>query len=51
MSRISSGIPIIALTSHEKNCRRVTLFRGVYQISFNEKGIFDHAVLNRSIVE
>jgi pyruvate kinase len=51
MSRISSGIPIFALTSHEKTCRRVTLFRGVYPISFNEKGISDHAVLNRAIVE
>ena len=51
MSRISSGIPIFALTSHEKTCRRVTLFRGVYPVSFNEKGIQDHAVLNRAIVE
>jgi pyruvate kinase len=51
MSRISSGIPIFALTSHEKTCRRVTLFRGVYPISFEEKGILDHAVLNRAIVE
>lgn len=51
MSRISSGIPIFALTSHEKTCRRVTLFRGVYPISFNEKGIHDHAVLNRAIVQ
>jgi pyruvate kinase len=51
MSRISSGIPIFALTSHEKTCRRVTLFRGVYPISFNDRGIVDHAVLNRAIVE
>jgi pyruvate kinase len=51
MSRISSGMPIFALTSHEKTCRRVTLFRGVYPIFFNEKGISDHAVLNRAIVE
>jgi pyruvate kinase len=51
MSRISSGIPIFALTSHEKTCRRVTLFRGVYPISFDEHGIHDHAVLNRAIVE
>jgi pyruvate kinase len=51
MSRISSGIPIFALTSHEKTCRRVTLFRGVYPIFFNEKGIHDHAILNRAIVE
>ncbi|SMF94452.1 pyruvate kinase [Methylomagnum ishizawai] len=51
MSRISSGIPIFALTSHEKTCRRVTLFRGVYPISFDDRGIHDHAVLNRAIVE
>lgn len=51
MSRISSGIPIFALTSHEKTCRRVTLFRGVYPISFTEGGIVDHHVLNRAIVE
>lgn len=51
MSRISSGIPIFALTSHEKVCRRVTLLRGVYPISFNEKGISEHAVLNRAIAQ
>ena len=51
MSRISSGIPIYALTAHEKTCRRVTLFRGVYPISFSPVGIVDHAVLNRAIVE
>lgn len=51
MSRISSGIPIFALTAHEKTCRRVTLLRGVYPISFSEKGISDHAVLNKAIVE
>ncbi|MGZ8216503.1 pyruvate kinase [Methylomagnum sp.] len=51
MSRISSGIPIFAFTSHEKTCRRVTLLRGVFPVPFNEKGIYDHAVLNRAIVE
>lgn len=30
MSRISSGIPIIALTPHLSTRRKVTLFRGVY---------------------
>jgi pyruvate kinase len=50
MSRISSGIPIYALTTHERTCRRVALFRGVYPISFSEKGISDHAVLNSTIV-
>lgn len=34
MSRISSGIPIFALTRHVESRRRVTLFRGVYPVSF-----------------
>jgi hypothetical protein len=50
MSRISSGIPIFALTPHDKMCRRMTLFRGVYPISFKPE-TSDHAVLNRAIVE
>ena len=51
MSRISSGIPIFALTSHEKTCRKVTMYRGVYPISFDETGITDHHVLNLRIAE
>jgi pyruvate kinase len=35
MSRISSGIPIFALTRHEATRRRVTLYRGVYPIAFD----------------
>jgi pyruvate kinase len=34
MSRISSGIPIFALTRHEATRRRVTLYRGVYPVRF-----------------
>jgi pyruvate kinase len=34
MSRISSGIPIFALTSHVDTRRKVTLYRGVYPVSF-----------------
>ncbi len=34
MSRISSDRPIYALTSHVETRRKVTLFRGVYPISF-----------------
>jgi len=34
MSRISSGVPIYALTPHEHTRRRVTLFRGVYPVNF-----------------
>ncbi|MDH5517163.1 MAG: pyruvate kinase [Gammaproteobacteria bacterium] len=35
MSRISSGIPIYALTRHEQTKRRMTLYRGVYPMSIN----------------
>ena len=35
MSRISSGIPIYAMTRHVQTRRRVTLFRGVYPVSFD----------------
>ena len=37
MSRISSGIPIFALTNHEKTCRLVSLYRGVYPVMLTEK--------------
>ena len=50
MSRISSGIPIFALTPHEKICRKMTLYRGVYPITFHHQTL-DHAVLNKAIVE
>ena len=33
MSRISSGIPIFALTKHVETRRKVTLYRGVYPVS------------------
>jgi len=33
MSRISSGIPIYALTPSRSTLRRVTLYRGVYPVS------------------
>jgi pyruvate kinase len=35
MSRISSGIPIIAMTPYLETRRKVTLYRGVYPISIN----------------
>ncbi len=34
MSRISSGIPIYALTRHERTSRRVSLYRGVYAVDY-----------------
>ncbi len=49
MSRISSGIPIYALTSYVETRRKVTLYRGVYPVSFEvtdeDRGkIFSEAV-------
>jgi pyruvate kinase len=35
MSRIRSDIPIYAFTPHDSTRRRVTMYRGVYPISFN----------------
>ncbi|NND65545.1 MAG: pyruvate kinase [Gammaproteobacteria bacterium] len=35
MSRVRSGIPIYALTRHERTRRRVTLYRGVYPLAFD----------------
>jgi pyruvate kinase len=35
MSRIRSDIPIYALTRHERTRRRVTLYRGVYPVSYD----------------
>ncbi|MGD8909075.1 MAG: pyruvate kinase [Chromatiales bacterium] len=35
MSRISSDIPIYALTRHVQTRRKVTLYRGVYPVSFD----------------
>jgi pyruvate kinase len=50
MSRISSGIPIFAMSSHEKTLGKVTLYRGVFPIHFtiNET---DHAEVNRDVVK
>ena len=51
MSRISSGIPIFAFSSHEKTLGKVTLFRGVFPIYFDlHLQEQDHAEVNREIV-
>jgi pyruvate kinase len=50
MSRISSGIPIYAMTSHVATRRKVTLFRGVYPVSFDVKG-HDSQKANEEIIE
>lgn len=50
MSRISSGIPIYALTGHVKTRRKVTLYRGVYPISF-KTDTTDHATINKEAID
>jgi pyruvate kinase len=50
MSRISSGIPIYALTGHVGTRRKVTLYRGVYPVSF-ELSSDDIETSNREIQE
>ncbi len=50
MSRISSGIPIYALTNHVETRRKVTLYRGVYPISFSTD-TRDHAAINIEAVD
>ncbi len=50
MSRISSGIPIYALTSYVETRRKVTLYRGVYPVSF-EMSSGDRAEVNREAID
>jgi pyruvate kinase len=50
MSRMSSGIPIFALTPHVETRRKVTLYRGVYPISFSVDHA-EHNALDQEVVE
>ena len=50
MSRISSGIPIYALTPHVETRRKVTIYRGVYPLSF-EIETNNHAEANQEAVD
>ena len=50
MSRISSGIPIYALTPQVRTRRKVTLYRGVYPIPFASETT-DHAQVNRDAID
>jgi pyruvate kinase len=50
MSRISSGIPIYALTRIPATRRKVTLFRGVYPVSFDVAAKDIHDV-NMEVIE
>ncbi len=44
MSRISSGIPIYAMTRHQQTRRKVTLYRGVYPTSIDFDKVGDYNV-------
>ena len=50
MSRISSGVPIYALTSQVETRRKVTLYRGVYPVVF-EITTSDHAEVNKEAID
>ena len=50
MSRISSGIPIYAMTRNVFTRRKVTLFRGVYPVSFDVAST-DVARVNQEIID
>ena len=49
MSRISSIIPIYALTPHDATCRKTTLYRGVYPIKFLPK-TYNVTEVNRDVM-
>ncbi len=50
MSRISSGIPIFAMTRHAATGRRVTLYRGVYPIQLDQPDL-DTAEADGTVLE
>ncbi len=49
MSRVNSAIPIYGLSRHATTLRRMTLYRGVYPISFDATHI-DRRVLNQAAI-
>jgi len=50
MSRISSGIPIFAMTRHVQTRRKVTLYRGVYPVSM-PPDINDSDDVNQEVID
>ncbi len=50
MSRISSSIPIYAMTRHESTRRKVSLYRGVYPMAFYISNGTDYIEVNRSVL-
>lgn len=51
MSRISSGIPIFALSRHVTTRRRVTLYRGVYSTNFDDTQLVDTLQANQVLIK
>jgi len=50
MSRISSGLPIFAFSSHKKTLGKVTIYRGVFPVYFTHESM-DHADVNKGILD
>jgi pyruvate kinase len=50
MSRVLTGIPIFAFTRHPETLRRVTLYRGVYPITFDVTHT-DFLRVNREMID
>ena len=50
MSRVRTDIPVFAFTLHEATLRRVSMYRGVYAVRFEETGA-DTAVIHQRIFE
>lgn len=50
MSRINSGIPIFALSSHTSTCNKVTLYRGVHPIEFDDVSGIDALQANQILI-
>jgi pyruvate kinase len=51
MSRVRSDIPVFAFTRHEATLRRVSLYRGVYAVAFEEDVTDDEEVTHAHIFE
>ena len=51
MSRISSGIPIYALSTHEQTNRKVSLYRGVTPVDFPVIENNNHAAANKIAID
>ena len=51
MSRISSGIPIYAMTKHPLTRKKVTLYRGVYPMAFEILETANHIEINKAVLD